>query len=56
MDALCAWMRYDPPPNDLLVKVAGFGAQSEQDPESQAVQEHANWQAQGLGMPVRRSR
>jgi hypothetical protein len=32
MDALREWMRHDPPPGDLLVKAAEFGAHLETNP------------------------
>ena len=42
MDAVREWMRRDPPPGDLLLKVAAFGAELERDPERDAEPEHAN--------------
>lgn len=42
MPALRAWMLYDPPLGDLLVKAAEFVAVLEQDPEKDAELEHGN--------------
>lgn len=42
MDAVREWMRRDPPSDDLMVKVAAFGADLEEDPERDATSEHAN--------------
>jgi hypothetical protein len=42
MAALRSWMEYDPPPGDLLVRAAEFGALLEKDPETDAELEHSN--------------
>ena len=43
MDSLRAWMRRDPPPGELLAKVAEFGAELERSPETGDIdREHAN--------------
>lgn len=43
MSAVGEWMRHDPPPGELLIKVAEFGAILEQDPIAGAEIEHANF-------------
>ncbi len=42
MPALRNWMVYDPPPADLLVKAAEFGAELERDPLFSAELEYGN--------------
>jgi hypothetical protein len=42
MAALRSWMLYDPPPGDLLVRAAQFGAVLESDPETGADLEGGN--------------
>ena len=42
MDALRAWMLFDPPPGSLLARAAEFGAELQRDPERDAELDHAN--------------
>jgi hypothetical protein len=42
MAAVKEWMERDEPPGDLLVRVAGFGADLEREPEAGAEREYAN--------------
>ena len=42
MPAVRQWLENDEPPGDLLVRVAGFGADLERDPAFLAEQEDAN--------------
>jgi hypothetical protein len=42
MPALREWERYDPPPGDLLIRVAEWGAELARDPFKDADLEHGN--------------